>query len=66
MRATEELRGHHLRSEEPSVRLPGRRKHRERLDYIAEAFADKLVTSVKISLVPEGKMTIEFANDGRI
>ena len=34
----------------------------ERLDYIAEGFADKLDTSVKISLARKGKMTIEFAN----
>ena len=49
---------------------PGRRaaskaqeRHRERLDYIAEAFSDKLDTSVKINLgARKGRMTIEFAS----
>lgn len=38
-------------------------RHRERLDYIADAFADKLDTSVKINLgARKGRMTIEFAS----
>ncbi|MGQ1838394.1 ParB/RepB/Spo0J family partition protein [Kocuria turfanensis] len=38
-------------------------RHKERLDYIAEAFADRLDTSVKIALgARKGKMTIEFAS----
>lgn len=38
-------------------------RHHERLDYIADAFADKLDTSVKINLgARKGKMTIEFAS----
>lgn len=38
-------------------------KHHERLDYIADAFADKLDTNVKIQLgARKGKMTIEFAS----
>lgn len=38
-------------------------KHHERLDYVAEAFADKLDTNVKINLgAHKGKMTIEFAS----
>lgn len=38
-------------------------KHHERLDYVAEAFADKLDTNVKINLGSrKGKMTIEFAS----
>lgn len=49
---------------------PGRRpaaraqeRHRERLDYIADAFSDKLDTSVKINLgARKGRMTIEFAS----
>ena len=46
-----------------SGKPPQPQKHHERLDYIADAFADKLDTSVKISLgARKGKMTIEFAN----
>lgn len=38
-------------------------KHHERLDYIADAFSDKLDTNVKINLgARKGKMTIEFAS----
>lgn len=64
VRATEELVNHTSGVAEVKERkAPHPQKHRERLDYIAEAFADKLDTSVKISLgARKGKMTIEFAN----
>jgi len=64
VRATEELAAATSGAEAPKARkAPRPQKHRERLDYIAEAFADKLDTSVKISLgARKGKMTIEFAN----
>ena len=64
VRATEELVNHTSGAVEVKERkAPQPQKHRERLDYIAEAFADKLDTSVKISLgARKGKMTIEFAN----
>lgn len=64
VRATEELVNHASGTAEVKERkTPQPQKHRERLDYIAEAFADKLDTSVKISLgAHKGKMTIEFAN----
>lgn len=64
VRATEELVNHASGTTEVKERkTPQPQKHRERLDYIAEAFADKLDTSVKISLgARKGKMTIEFAN----
>ena len=64
VRATEELVNHASGAAEVKERkAPQPQKHRERLDYIAEAFADKLDTSVKISLgARKGKMTIEFAN----
>ena len=64
VRATEELVNHASGATEVKERkAPQSQKHRERLDYIAEAFADKLDTSVKISLgARKGKMTIEFAN----
>ena len=64
VRATEELVNHASGTAEVKERKnPQPQKHRERLDYIAEAFADKLDTSVKISLgARKGKMTIEFAN----
>ncbi|WP_314075826.1 ParB/RepB/Spo0J family partition protein [Rothia mucilaginosa] len=64
VRATEELVSHASGATEVKERkAPQPQKHRERLDYIAEAFADKLDTSVKISLgARKGKMTIEFAN----
>ena len=51
--------------QEPAAKRPAAQpqKHHERLDYIADAFADKLDTQVKISLgARKGKMTIEFAN----
>ena len=64
VRAVEELVAH--ASEAPADKerkTPQPQKHHERLDYIADAFADKLDTSVKISLgARKGKMTIEFAN----
>lgn len=64
VRVTEELVNHASGATEVKERkAPQPQKHRERLDYIAEAFADKLDTSVKISLgARKGKMTIEFAN----
>lgn len=64
VRAAEELVNHASGAAEVKERkTPQPQKHRERLDYIAEAFADKLDTSVKISLgARKGKMTIEFAN----
>lgn len=64
VRATEELVNHASGAAEVKEhKAPQPQKHRERLDYIAEAFADKLDTSVKISLgARKGKMTIEFAN----
>lgn len=38
-------------------------QHHERFDYIADAFADKLDTNVKINVgARKGKMTIEFAS----
>ncbi|WP_229741542.1 ParB/RepB/Spo0J family partition protein [Kocuria dechangensis] len=38
-------------------------RHQERLDYIAEAFSDRLDTAVKIALGSrKGRMTIEFAS----
>ncbi|MGC5642349.1 UNVERIFIED_CONTAM: ParB/RepB/Spo0J family partition protein [Kocuria sp. CPCC 205300] len=38
-------------------------RHQERLDYIADAFSDRLDTSVKIALGSrKGRMTIEFAS----
>lgn len=46
----------------PSRRSNGRRPD-DRLNYIADAFSDKLDTSVKIQLgARKGKMTIEFAS----
>ena len=64
VRATEELVNHASGTADVKERkTPQPQKHRERLDYIAEAFADKLDTSVKILLgARKGKMTIEFAN----
>ena len=64
VRATEELVNHASGTAEVKERkTPQPQKLRERLDYIAEAFADKLDTSEKISLgARKGKMTIEFAN----
>ena len=47
----------------PSRKTAAVNRHHERLDYIADAFADKLDTSVKINLgARKGKMTIEFAS----
>ena len=64
VRAVEELVAAASGAEDKKQRKePRPQKHRERLDYIADAFADKLDTSVKISLgARKGKMTIEFAN----
>lgn len=53
------------KSRKPSVRRSAvtQERHRERLDYIADAFADKLDTSVKINLgARKGRMMIEFAS----
>ncbi|WP_338131692.1 ParB/RepB/Spo0J family partition protein [Rothia kristinae] len=48
---------------EKKKRRPSAPRHHERFDYIADAFADKLDTSVKIALgARKGKMTIEFAS----
>ena len=63
VRAVEELV--HASAEETSKerKAPQPQKHHERLDYIAEAFADKLDTDVRIQLgTRKGKMTIEFAS----
>ncbi|MBM7051809.1 ParB/RepB/Spo0J family partition protein [Rothia sp. ZJ1223] len=51
-------------SDSKPARKPAQpQKHHERLDYIADAFADKLDTNVKIQLgARKGKMTIEFAS----
>lgn len=47
----------------PARKATQPQKHHERLDYIADAFADKLDTNVKIQLGSrKGKMTIEFAS----
>lgn len=47
----------------PARKTAQPQKHYERLDYIADAFADKLDTNVKIQLGSrKGKMTIEFAS----
>lgn len=64
VRAVEELVSASIGQTDKKKRKdPQPQKHHERLDYIAEAFADKLDTSVKISLgARKGKMTIEFAN----
>lgn len=46
-----------------SARRTSGRRHEDRLNYIADAFSDKLDTSVKIQLgARKGKMTIEFAS----
>ncbi|WP_348535831.1 ParB/RepB/Spo0J family partition protein [Kocuria sp. JC486] len=53
------------KSRKPTVRRSAQtqERHRERLDYIADAFSDKLDTSVKINLgARKGRMTIEFAS----
>ena len=64
VRATEEIAqaGETPKKEKARKATPSNRHH-ERLDYIADAFADKLDTSVKINLgARKGKMTIEFAS----
>ncbi|WP_425552513.1 ParB/RepB/Spo0J family partition protein [Kocuria aegyptia] len=64
VRATEEA----VQLTETGKRKPSRAaapagRHKERLDYIAEAFSDRLDTSVRIALgARKGKMTIEFAS----
>ncbi|MFI7580787.1 ParB/RepB/Spo0J family partition protein [Kocuria kalidii] len=64
VRATEEA----VAMNEPADRKPKRAaapagRHKERLDYIADAFSDRLDTSVQIALgARKGKMTIEFAS----
>lgn len=64
VRATEEA----VAMSEPVDRKPKRApapagRHKERLDYIADAFSDRLDTSVQIALgARKGKMTIEFAS----
>lgn len=51
------------KKEKPARKPVTPNRHHERLDYIADAFADKLDTSVKINLGSrKGKMTIEFAS----
>ncbi len=64
VRATEEAvsLSEGIERKTPRAAAPAGR-HKERLDYIAEAFADRLDTSVKIALgARKGKMTIEFAS----
>jgi ParB family chromosome partitioning protein len=64
VRAVEEIAqsGEVPKKEKTRKATPSNRHH-ERLDYIADAFADKLDTSVKINLgARKGKMTIEFAS----
>jgi ParB family chromosome partitioning protein len=64
VRATEEA----VQLTETGERKPQRAaapagRNKERLDYIAEAFSDRLDTSVRIALgARKGKMTIEFAS----
>ncbi len=64
VRATEEavqLAGTGERKPQRTPAPAGR--HKERLDYIADAFSDRLDTSVRIALgARKGKMTIEFAS----
>ncbi|MCM3688497.1 ParB/RepB/Spo0J family partition protein [Kocuria rosea] len=64
VRATEEAVALFDRSKKAPERVPAAApRHQERLDYIAEAFADRLDTSVKIALgARKGRMTIEFAS----
>lgn len=64
VRATEETVTLNKRRK-PAIRRSAtlQERHRERLDYIADAFSDKLDTSVKINLgARKGRMTIEFAS----
>ncbi|MEX5256527.1 ParB/RepB/Spo0J family partition protein [Kocuria sp. CPCC 205281] len=64
VRATEEA----VQLTEAGERKPQRKsapagRNKERLDYIAEAFSDRLDTSVRIALgARKGRMTIEFAS----
>lgn len=63
VRAVEEIVQVSSQNIEQEQRTPQPQKHHERLDYIADAFADKLDTNVKIQLGSrKGKMTIEFAS----
>jgi ParB family chromosome partitioning protein len=64
VRATEEAVALLDGSKKAPERVPAAApRHQERLDYIAEAFADRLDTSVKIALgARKGRMTIEFAS----
>lgn len=63
VRSVEELVAASSQTPKKERKAPQPQKHHERLDYIAEAFADKLDTDVKIQLgARKGKMTIEFAS----
>ncbi len=63
VRAVEELVAASGETNKKERKAPQAQKHHERLDYIADAFADKLDTNVKIQLgARKGKMTIEFAS----
>ena len=63
VRATEEAVALHDGKRPAPARRPAARRHDDRLGYIADAFSDKLDTSVKIQLgARKGKMTIEFAS----
>lgn len=63
VRSVEELVASSSQTPKKERKAPQPQKHHERLDYIAEAFADKLDTDVKIQLgARKGKMTIEFAS----
>ena len=64
VRATEEIVALTGGTERKPRRAPASEdRHRERLDHIADAFADRLDTSVKIALgARKGRMTIEFAS----
>ncbi|MFW0155848.1 ParB/RepB/Spo0J family partition protein [Rothia sp. P6271] len=63
VRAVEELVSHFSEQPKKEPKTIRPQKHHERLDYIADAFADRLDTNVKIQLgARKGKMTIEFAS----
>ncbi|MFW0109462.1 ParB/RepB/Spo0J family partition protein [Rothia sp. P13129] len=63
VRAVEELVSHSTEQSKREPKVVQPQKHHERLDYIADAFADRLDTNVKIQLgARKGKMTIEFAS----
>lgn len=64
VRSVEELVADWSEKPEPATARPRRvQEHSERLDYLAEALADKLDTNVKIQLgARKGKMLIEFAS----